>query len=511
MIPTSTIEKRSFAPLLLLPAASLLLSLLYCPPVDLFFDDKEIFRYIGRIISRGYIPYRDVFDHKPPLVYFLNVMGPWGLWLIDTALVLLATLLFFQCCRRRRLSFPWLLPLLFNLLIRNYLVCMGIGMTRTYTAIFLLLFFCQLMGRSSYRYFWMGLLTAATLFMQQDQLLPLLPFFGYVLIGAFAGPWGRNFLQAAAGFATLTLPILFYFGFHHALVFLWADAFRFNIDWYTGRSPLSQHYRAIRAALQATGCLMPFIIAIILGIIALFQPQKNKPLVITALLSVALSFIADLLSGHAFYYYLLPLSASLPVLVFAVYTGTEESFLKDGKNQLLYGILICFLPLYNALQHATHLSVHNQDIVAKTPEFTWLRHRSPENYQLYIFGNSNWVYAYNQLNILSPSPWIYHYFWEWYPRWDAGHRQLLAIEYDLLDHKTRYVMDYSDDLHFQDPEAGSSWKNFLQRYYEPVLLPDTRRQLLWQLKSPQSTDPPESPPHSISATTARPAAGLPAK
>ena len=475
------IDRSSLAQLLL-PASSLLLSVLYCPPVDLFYDDKEIFRYIGRVIARGGVPYRDVFDHKPPLIYFLNSGGPWGLWLFDTALVLLATLLFFRLCRRNHMPFPWLLPLLFNLLIRNYLVSMGVGMTRDYTAISLLLFFCCMKSSSSNRYFWMGLLASATFFLQQDQVLPLLPFLVYAGVTAFFAREGRNLFLAAAGFTALTLPILLYFAAHNALIPLWNDAFQFNFSWYTEKITLAEHFRTIRAALEGSGCLMPFILAVTPGIIALFLPQKNKPLVIAALFSVALSFIADLLSGHTFYYYLLPLSASLPILVFTVWSGTEEPFLTDRKNRLLYGFLLCCLPLYNGLQHATHLSTHNNDLVAATPEFAWLRQQPLTDYQLYVFNNSNWAYAYNRLDILSPSEWIYHYFWEWYPRWDADHRQLRSIEDHLVQHHTRFVMDFSDELRFQDPTARSIWKNFLEKDYRPISIPGAGRQLLWQLK-----------------------------
>ncbi|HVS96217.1 MAG TPA: hypothetical protein VHE54_07015 [Puia sp.] len=492
-----TIEKQARTSLLLLLTAGFLLSLLYCPPVDIFFDDKEIFRYIGRVIARGGVPYRDVFDHKPPLIYFFNVAGPWGLWVIDTALTLVATLVFFRLCRRHRLAFPWLLPLLFDLLLRNYLVCMGIGMTRAYTAIFLLLFFCLLFGISARRYFWMGLLAAATLLMQQDQLLPLLPMIVYACAKVFTRRPGRSISMAALGFAALSLPVLLYFGFHHALADLWRDAFRFNFDWYTERVSTAEQFRAIHAALEGTGTLMPLVIALTLGITALFLRHANKPLVIAALLTVGLSFIANLLSGHAFNYYLLPLAASLPMLVFAVFDSIGEPFLGDRKSRLLFGFLLCCLPLYNAVQHATHLSTHTDDVVAAMPEYRWLRDQPLTDGQLYIFNNSNWAYAYNRRDILSPSPWIYHYFWGWYPRWDAGHAQLKSIENELAAHHTRFVVDFSGDLPFRDPTALADWKAFLRASYRPVAVPGATAQLLWEL-----TPPP---------TAVRPAAGPPVK
>ncbi len=83
--------------------ASLLLSLAYCPPYMALTDDTEIFKYCGMAISKGMVPYRDFFDHKPPMIFFINYAGlligrgsDWGLWTINTLLALGATWCFFQ-------------------------------------------------------------------------------------------------------------------------------------------------------------------------------------------------------------------------------------------------------------------------------------------------------------------------------------------------------------------------------------------------------------------------------
>jgi len=493
-------HQNSRAQPLLLFVACLLLSLIYCPPVDLFFDDKEIFRYAGLLIYKGGVPYRDLFDHKPPLIFFLNylglLLGPWGLWLIDTFLVTLASLLFFRTCRRYRLAFPWLLPLLFNLLIRNYLACVGIGMTRAYTAIFLLLLFVVLMDRPRFTWFWLGILTALTFFMQQDQILPLLPFLAYALLSrssAPPAPGTPSFLrwtQFLTGLACITAIILFYFGMHHALPAFWEDAFAFNFSWYTEKRPFIEHFRAIKDGLEKSSYEMPLIIATSLGGCALLLRDTKKKLLIAALLSTILAFGPEYLSGkleagHAFYYYFLPLSATLPILVFTVFAFTRESFLSDKKSQALFGFLLCCLPLYNALQHASHLSFHNRDIIETTPEFNYLRQqpfaKQHEDYQLYIFGDNNWVLAYNRFRILAPSHWIYHHFWEWYGGWDAGHRQLEGIKSDLLRHRTKYIIDYSPLVRWRDSTARDSWNAFLRQYYQPLSLTgSTSRFLFWQ-------------------------------
>src|SRR5665213_2798353 len=103
--------KKEYYTVLLIILGSLCLSFLNCPLFELFFDDKAIFEYIGQVIYKGGVPYRDVFDHKPPLIYFLNALNwagnAWVPWLINSLLVLLASLLFYDLCKKARLAWPW--------------------------------------------------------------------------------------------------------------------------------------------------------------------------------------------------------------------------------------------------------------------------------------------------------------------------------------------------------------------------------------------------------------------
>lgn len=46
--------------------------------------DSSVFIYMGRAINRGFIPYKEVFDHKGPVLYLINFLGtlPGGTWLL---------------------------------------------------------------------------------------------------------------------------------------------------------------------------------------------------------------------------------------------------------------------------------------------------------------------------------------------------------------------------------------------------------------------------------------------
>jgi hypothetical protein len=494
--------------------ASLLLSLLYCPPVEGLSDDQAVFQYAGLLIAKGRTPYLDLFDHKPPLIYFLDYlalsMGSWGPWIINTLLVAGATLFFYERCREKKLPYPFILPLLFNLLIRNYLLTVIVGATRACTTIFLLIAFCVLLGRSRYKFFWLGLLAAATFLMQQEQLLPLLPFLAYAFIDDLPTPriFFARLTRAAAGFLVILGPIILYFAIHHALAAFWRDAFLFNFEWYGDRRSLGEQFRATHGALIDTELGPILLICTTLAVTALLLRTKQYRLVLAALLATGLAFFPIMFSGRIVvlprgsYSYFTPFSAVLPILAFTAWTATDHPFLRSRISQAVFGFLLCASMLYNAIQHATHLSLDNDRPITSTPEYQFLRSHRPGDYQLYVFGEIHWINVYDYFGILAPSPWIYHHFWAWYPRWDSDHRILMSIGRDLLSHHTEYVVDFSSPAGFLDPGAYVWWTTFLQQHYQRVPLPAQTvpptgypASTLWRLRPdainiPLSADPP---------------------
>lgn len=481
---------RQYYSVVFIISACLLLSLFYSPPFDPVYHDTEVYGYAGMAIMKGQVPYRDFFDHKPPLIFFVNfaglLMGRWGLWIIDFFLVLLSTLTFFDLCRKYKLPYPLLLPLLFNLMIRDFLIFPDIGMTREYTAMFQLLFFCVLLGKYRHRYLLLGILGGLTFFMQQDQVFALVPFGVYALLMDDPMPVRNRLIRLVSGFLTITLPILIYFAGHHALGYFWYDAFQFNFSWYTAeKKSLGDHFRSIKLILDNTNYEFPFMIAVTLGVTALFLQNKRKGLVLAALTAVFFSMSSEFLKGkneHDYLaYYFVSLSASLPILLFTVFAFTEDRILADRKAQLPYGFLLCCSLCYTALQHGTHLERRNLD----SPVLNYLREHKPGDYQVYIFTCGDYNFVYNELKTLSPSMWIYQHFWRWYDRWDADGHLLRSIGQDLIRHRTTYILVDSKEFdEFRNAASMAWWKSFLEDHYQPVQLSGTGTVTIWKIKDP---------------------------
>lgn len=71
------------------------------------FRDSGVFLYIGSRILAGDLPYRDVWDHKPPVILYLNALGlwmnggsRWGVWVIEIVAVGFAAWLIFNLIQK---------------------------------------------------------------------------------------------------------------------------------------------------------------------------------------------------------------------------------------------------------------------------------------------------------------------------------------------------------------------------------------------------------------------------
>src|SRR5450432_37812 len=488
------IKKEQYC-LLFIILGSVSLNFLNAPFSEIFFDDKEIFKYAGLVIFKGGVPYRDMFDHKPPLIYFLNALhwqNAWIPWLVDTLLVLFATLLFYVLCKKNKLAWPWFLPLIFNLLIRYSLVSFGNGMTREYTAVFLLIFFCIMQGDTKYKYYILGILVGLTFWMQQDGLITLAPFLMYSVLHSPTGSSGHKLKKTGillAGILSMTVPLLLYFIFHQSLSYLWKDAFLFNLQAPGSQPGFFEKLKAIKHAIHETEFEMAFYTAFILGAASVFMKNKKPVLLYMALMALILSVPGELLTGrlrigNAFNDYLLPLASTIPILVFVVFNETQVSFLRDKTGQFIFSLIISTVLFLGTLRFASGLgsSRDSTRLLNELPEFEYLKTQSLSDYQLFVFDDSNLIYFYNYFRILSPSPWIYQYFYHWSREWDSDNKILESIIQNLQSHKTRFILDCSAVRNdFINKEQYAEWQNFLQSHYLPVIK-DSSNRMLWRIQ-----------------------------
>jgi 4-amino-4-deoxy-L-arabinose transferase-like glycosyltransferase len=130
--------------------------------------DSSIFLYFGQAIREGKTVYRDVYDHKPPLIFYTDALGltlgngsRWGVWAIELVSVAAAGLLGFKMLRRSFGVFPALVGIA-GFLVNLTFFHEGGNLTEEYAlpfqflAIFLLVWMETRNKRPGWLPFWIG-------------------------------------------------------------------------------------------------------------------------------------------------------------------------------------------------------------------------------------------------------------------------------------------------------------------------------------------------------------------
>ncbi|HMN62847.1 MAG TPA: glycosyltransferase family 39 protein [Anaerolinea sp.] len=174
--------------------------------------DYSIFQYVGERIREGQLPYRDVFDHKPPLIFYLDALGltlgggsRWGIWALQLIAVGSAGLLGYAALKRVFGRFPaWLAAAGF--LLNLVFVHEGGNLTEEFALPFqfaavYLLADMEAARRSGWRTFGMGLALGMASTLKQPLAGPL----AAILVILLAWRIGRRGGVAVADFAWLAV------------------------------------------------------------------------------------------------------------------------------------------------------------------------------------------------------------------------------------------------------------------------------------------------------------------
>ncbi|WP_026513916.1 ArnT family glycosyltransferase [Butyrivibrio sp. LB2008] len=82
---------------------------LFCSPIHPWivgkaYTDSSVFMTVALMMERGYMPYRDTFDHKGPFIYILNYIGNklhyyWGVWIVEVLFLSVTVFFMYKIAR----------------------------------------------------------------------------------------------------------------------------------------------------------------------------------------------------------------------------------------------------------------------------------------------------------------------------------------------------------------------------------------------------------------------------
>ena len=366
------VEKKGFKPWLVYVicfAISLVFMFFFGinSPIHTFNGHSDFNWYVtmGRGFVAGKVPYRDLFDHKGPITYFVFAFATLfpsyqiAVWCLE---VICISLYLYFCYRiARKFLSPWLslavVPLMMMILSTNfYRGLNGACVEEFCLPIFaygLLCFLDFIMDKRPVTWqrslalgICLGILFWVKFSMWEFFLFPMLI---WLIMNLARRDWKtvlRSGLIMLGGLLIVTLPIIIYFGAVGALGDLWQSYFVINLGSYTGDidggSAQEKFIRGWKNSLSPILMSPYFILFFVFGIVCFavqYWRQKSGWLLLIAIIPTY--FLIGFICGY-FYYYL-PLQAyavlGLIYLVKFITNVIDITIKKQWVNGLILTIL----------------------------------------------------------------------------------------------------------------------------------------------------------------------------
>ncbi len=314
--------------------------------------DYAIFSYFGQQILKGKIPYRDLWDHKPPVIFYLNALGLsltrgslLGIWILEVLFLFVGALIFFRILRKR---FSESLSLCVTALgILHYVRVFDFG---NYCEEFSLFFLLCAMGlwflrkRGKRNAFALGLLCGLAFTCKQNTIGGWCAFLCMEGIRCLkSGEWKpflKRFAAAAGGFLLVNLIWAGYFAANGALADYWDVAFRFNLIY--SESGAENRLACAWTTLTFLPSVTPFLLAAFLCWPICLRSRKAEPLTQWALCALPIELVFAGLSGMNYQHYFI---LCIPAACVLLTAGTEMLSGKLPKWALCVLLIAGTLPL----------------------------------------------------------------------------------------------------------------------------------------------------------------------
>ena len=380
--------------------------------------DYSIFAYIGQQILRGKMPYTELWDHKPPVIFYLNALGLklaggslLGIWLLEIILFFFGNLIFFRVLKRKFPVWISLSVLFFGML--HYVRVFDFG---NYTEEFSLFFALCTLGlffgretqdRPILRGALCGILCGLAFTSKQNTVGCWIALFLTDLIRVLPAKSDpdlfrqrRNFwLTAGAGFLLVNAAWVIYFACNHALQAYWDVAFWFN--WIYSEKSGDSRLACAWTTLTFLPSVTPYLMLGFAGWIpAAFRSFargirnsiKKDPLTAWAIFALPIELILAGLSGMNYQHYFILCIPPVIVLLCALISGLSER----AENHRRLFRLITILTLCAA--SLPLVSLYRENYTPRAPSaYTksrdWLLEETIPTRPILVWGSRSAVYV----------------------------------------------------------------------------------------------------------------------
>jgi len=466
-------ENRNLVVILFLFTAAFYLGWYASPFFRGFGYDKEVFRYVGTVIRNGGSPYKDVFDHKPPLIYFFSALlgkNVWVYWVSMLFLKFTSVYLFYKLTGQKVIS---ILAGLYFLLLVNYSgFLQGGGLTREITSLLVFIVLGLVLFCRRHYSLLLGIFCVSILLTQQNEVIAVSPVIAYYV---FRRPSFERLTKFITGICLVLVPTLAYFAITGSTTDFIEQAFVFNREFYVVDGSNWDWVPQVLEHLRGKGILVP---ALFLVVASALSRLEKKNYLIVALVTIAMGIQAWALSLSAQYHghYFLGFAPFLAVLLLILLSNLKKitATSRPSVYLLVFLFVIYISPHDDFFAKAQELiKISSAPHVYANSYPAWsnlLKDVAGRNGQLYVFQNTPFLALNVDYNIKAPTKWVYMHFWDQYPKkMSEKFGDFESIFSDIERYETTYIYDCSKQNKLTDKKLQEKWDNYVIAHYNVVV------------------------------------------
>jgi hypothetical protein len=453
--------------------------------------DSGVFLYTGWRVLHGAVPYLQVWDHKPPVIYYLDALGlalspdsTWGVWLVEVVSMGISTAFGFYLLKRIYGLFPAIFGSFLWLFTAFYLLAGG-NLTNEYALPFqfaLLWLFQRVESgkRVGWYGFVVGACTAFLFFTRQNTIGIAIAIGVYLLFSRLARCEFRRLLYDSlpilAGGLLVTALFIGYFALQGALPAFWDTAFLYNFSYVDERdsmdrlNALAQGFNQLESVGLAQIAFLGWGAALLLlGFKKERIEPQYRPLLWMSILALPIEIWMVSIGGRARIPYFLAL---LPVLsIFAGFTIwiIFDTLLKDIPR-FAGALLLIFMVFSLGSVFYADYSEMSGNFLGQSSDgelVTYIQENSaPDDFVLMWGAESTYNFITRRV---SPTRFVYQN-----PLYDQKNEEMVTeFLNDILTNRPRLIVltaeDKLSDFHFAY-QVGALMDQIKSHYSPPVRL-----------------------------------------
>jgi hypothetical protein len=211
--------------------------------------DSGVFLYVGWRILNGELPYQDVWDHKPPMIFYINALGlslsqgsRWGVWLIEFLFLFIAACVGYKILQNifgtltaLFSTFLWLLSLVFVIHGGNFATEYILPMQ--FITLWLVKAKFEKQNAHNWHWFIIGLLGATAFFTKQNAVGVWVSTILFLVVYRIRLQQFKQLLQELikflGGMTVIFTGWILFFGLQGGLAPFWNAAFEYNLNYFS--------------------------------------------------------------------------------------------------------------------------------------------------------------------------------------------------------------------------------------------------------------------------------------